>query len=369
MKIGYLVHDLDDAAVLRRVRMFEAGGAGVRLAGFRRNERLSEVIAALRPFDLGRTADAALAQRAKAVLARCAVPGRLAAALRDASVIVARNLEQLAIARRIVGKRPLVYECLDIHRSLLGTGPASRAIQAVERALLPRADLLVTSSPAFVREHFARRTGLRAPVELVENKLLCLGREPPDPIDAPSGPPWTIGWFGMLRCRRTLGELKALAARLDGRVRVLIAGKPSPAEFPDFAAELADAPHIRFVGAYTAADLPALYRQCHFAWTIDWFEEGQNSAWLLPNRLYEAQAFGVVPIVLADVEVGRWLRDAGAGLRLDGGVDDLSASLAALDRGGYCALRDAVLAIPRNRLIADEQECRALVARIGALSR
>jgi len=39
MKIAYIVHDLTDAAVKKRVTMFRAGGAGLTLAGFRRQSR------------------------------------------------------------------------------------------------------------------------------------------------------------------------------------------------------------------------------------------------------------------------------------------------------------------------------------------
>jgi succinoglycan biosynthesis protein ExoL len=367
VKVGYIVHDLNDSAVHRRIRMLRTGGAEVRLAGFVRGNRLDAAPRALDPLVLGHTADAAMVQRAAAVLARALRPAPLAEAFRDADVIVARNLESLGIARAVVGSRPLAYECLDIHRSLTGTGLPSRLIQRVEAALLPRVDLLMTSSPAFVRVHFARRPQLRAPTFLIENKLLALDDEVPVAPPAPPLPPFVIGWFGMLRCRRSLAELSALARRMEGRVRVLIAGKPSPAEFPDWDRQVSEAPHLEYAGPYVAADLPALYARCHFAWTIDWFEEGANSSWLLPNRLYEAQAFGVVPIVDAGVEVGQWLEAAGTGIRLTRGTNELAAELGELDAGGYAGLRAAVSALPRDRLIATRADADALVARLAEL--
>src|SRR5690606_21786212 len=106
--------------------------------------------------------------------------------------------------------------------------------------------------------------------------------------------------------------------RNEGKVEVLIAGKPSPAVFPDFEADLRDNPALRYFGPYRPEQLAQLYGQCHFAWCIDWFEEGLNSAWLLPNRLYESMAFGVVPIALNDVETGAWLRREGAGVLISG---------------------------------------------------
>jgi succinoglycan biosynthesis protein ExoL len=236
----------------------------------------------------------------------------------------------------------------------------------VEGRLLHGVDLVLVSSPAFVTHHFANRPGLRAPVLLVENKLLALDAVPLPQLPRP-GPPWTIGWFGMLRCKRTLATLIEVARAGEGRIEVLIAGKPSAAIFADFEAQVAAALHCRYVGPYARGDLAALYGQCHFAWAIDWFEEGLNSNWLLPNRLYEAGAFGVVPIALASVETGRWLTHHKAGMLLDAGDAgaQIMAALAGLDDEGYRAVHGAIAAIPRAALIAGKDDCRALLAAVA----
>jgi succinoglycan biosynthesis protein ExoL len=364
MRIGYIVHDLADPAVARRVRMLEAGGAQVRLAGFRRGEVALHEVAGVPALDLGQTRDAAMTQRAVAVLRACLDIGPLHDWLADCEVVMARNLESLTVASRIRHARRLVYECLDIHRMLTGTGPHHRAVQAVERALLASIDLLVTSSPAFVRAHFAGRT--TAPVLLVENKLLRLdlaeaGQAHRDPVPPATVPPFVIGWFGMLRCRRSLDTLCALAATLEGRVEVVIAGKPSPVELPDLAERAAASPHVTFTGPYDAAGLKDLYARCHFAWAIDWFEEGQNSAWLLPNRLYEAQAHGCVPLALAGVETGNWLAAHGTGVVLAPDASDLVATMQAMDAQRLADLRKAVLALDPAALVATKADCAALV--------
>ena len=79
LRVLYLVHDLSDPAVRRRVLMLRAGGAEVTLAGFRRGEnRLAEVEGIL-PLELGATEDARFAQRLFAVLGTSVtLPRRLA---------------------------------------------------------------------------------------------------------------------------------------------------------------------------------------------------------------------------------------------------------------------------------------------------
>ena len=368
-RIAYFVHDINDPAVARRVTMLRAAGAELIVIGFRRGERVPDTVAGAAVVDLGGTHDGNLVQRARKVIANLLRPAPMLAAAAGAHVVMARNLESLALAvrvRRNVPHARLVYECLDIHRALLGRSLPARAVQHVERLLLRSIDLLVVSSPAFLRDYFDKRASLTARALVIENKLLALDGPPPAPRDPPAGPPWVIGWFGNLRCRRTFDELRALTQALPGRVEVLIAGRPSPAVFTDFAAMVARAPGCSFAGAYRPEDLPGLYARCRFAWGIDYFEEGLNSAWLLPNKLYEASSFGAVPVALRGVETGRWLARHGAGVLLNEAdpAGELRSMLSHLDEGGYAALRSAVVAIPRTDLIADERDCAALLREV-----
>ena len=367
MRVGYIVHNLNDPAVRRRCTMLERGGTSVALAGFCRNDQIEPEIDRLQPLLLGQSADAALLQRAGAT-AKAAIWHRaLARQVAQCEVIVARNLEQLVVARAVVGDRPLVYECLDIHRTLVGEGAASRIVQKVEAMLLKRVDLLITSSPAFVRHHFARRE-LKAPMVVIENKFLVpeaasVSAAPPQPAL-----PLRIGWFGMLRCKRTLEFLTEVVKGSGGRIEVLIAGKPSPAELPHLEEVVEATPGMHFNGPYRYEDLPRLYNSCHFAWSIDWFEEGLNSSWLLPNRLYEALLFGAIPIALQSVETGRWLESNGVGL-LVSGADEARDKLMAIDTAELAAMQQKAQSLDTTKVIADERDCLALVDMLGRLER
>jgi glycosyltransferase involved in cell wall biosynthesis len=173
-----------------------------------------------------------------------------------------------------------------------------------------------------------------------------------------------IGWFGMLRCRRSFAELARLAVESDGAVRVVIAGIPSANEFVDFDAMVANAPGVDFAGAYTAADLPQLYRGVHFAWAIDYFEEGLNSAWLLPNRLYESMAHGAVPVALSSVETGNWLRRNNAGIVVEEAVSALPPILAGMTEVLYGQQRARVAAVADQLLFTTVADCIELVEEV-----
>lgn len=366
MKIAYLVHDLNDPAVARRIRMFHAGGASVEVLGFHRLAQAPATVEGAPARSLGRTVNAAFVQRCIAVARSAVMPGALRAAVRDADVIVARNLETLALAARVTpaGTR-LVYECLDIHRLLLGDSLPSRLLQRLEAALLRRIDLLLVSSPFFLSEHFVARRDYRGPALLVENKVLALGERVPGQVPVPATPPWRIGWFGNIRCGESLRILREAVRRADGRIEVVVAGRPSHDQFEDFDRDVSNLPGIRFLGAFRQDELPRLYADIHFAWAVDFFEEGLNSTWLLPNRLYDSVAFGAVPIALGSVATGAWLKERGVGLVLDDVRADLGPRLAALTAPEVEQMRAAVLAVPRDEVVAGERECRDLVQAIA----
>jgi succinoglycan biosynthesis protein ExoL len=379
LHVLYLVHDLSDPAVRRRVIMLQAGGATVTLAGFRRTVHPeTAAVDGLSPIDLGPTKDGKFAQRLMAI-AKAALSLRAKLkGIQKPDIIIGRNLEMLALAKRartlLSADIPVVYECLDIHRLLLGQNKVSKAMRSAERALGRNAALLMTSSPAFVRDYFQRLGQIDAPVMLLHNKVLELADRPVDvqssDVTTSRGEPWTIGWFGALRCRKSLELLAEFTRRMEGRYEVVLRGRPAYSEFPDFDAFVGAEPHIRFEGVYrNPEDLARIYGEVHFSWAIDFFEEGLNSSWLLPNRLYEGCRYGAVPIAMRQTETGRFLADRHMGLLLDdASVSSLTERLADMDAGSYAAARQKILAEDRGTWVCDLRDCRALVDRLKALA-
>lgn len=376
MQILYLVHDLSDPAVRRRVAMLRAGGADITLAGFRR-AGVAPGLETLSPIELGRTGDGRFAQRLAAVARAAAALGSHLRNVPRPDVIVARNLEMLALARRakamFSADIPIVYECLDIHRLLLGDNAVARTIRGAERALGRDVSLLLTSSPAFLREYFQRYGQIDATVMLLENKVLELaGQDAATPQASPAeaGNSWVIGWFGALRCRKSLQLLAAFTRHVEGRFEVVLRGRPAYREMPDFDAFVAAEPFMRFEGPYrNPEDLAAIYGAVHFSWAIDFFEEGLNSNWLLPNRLYEGSLYGAVPIAMRGTETGRFLSARHMGLPLDDASPaSLVASLGGMTPEVYAAARARIAAEDRGTWVCDERDCRTLVERLKALT-
>jgi succinoglycan biosynthesis protein ExoL len=266
----------------------------------------------------------------------------------------------------------VVYECLDIHRLLLRRDFIGAALRRLEGWFSWRASALFTSSPAFVSGYFKALSEVRLPVRQVENKMADLGGGTAISRyvgGRPPGPPWVIGWFGMIRCRKSLDILIDLARRSEGKIEVVIRGRPDLNQFEDFHKSVSEARGVRFLGPYgSPGDLAAMYHSVHFNWAVDMFEEGLNSSWLLPNRLYEGGAFACVPIAVETVEAGRFLERMDIGVRLK---EPLALSLAEffaeLTPDHYRALEDAARAVPRSTWVCDKRDCEALVEYMDSL--
>ena len=374
LKIAYLVHDLSDPAVHRRVRMLKAGSAQVKIAGFTRVAVPPKQIEGCEAISLGLTKDGHLLERIGSVALAALRLERLKEILGDCQLVLARNLEMLFLAsaarKRYAADAALVFECLDIHRLLLGDSYPGRILHRIESGLVRDADLIITSSPRFVSEYFKPRQ-LTAPIKIIENKVLLPDYESirPERQLRQSGPPWKIGWFGMLRCRQSFDILSSVARQSGGDLEIVIAGRPSAKEFPDFEALVARSPHVTFKGAYRFDELPALYESVHFCWAVDYFEKGLNSSWLLPNRIYESAFFGAVPIAAEGVETARWLAEKNIGLALNGEPEAaLRSIVTGMTDGHYQDLSAALKRVPTSDLADTVDSCRRLIRDLADLN-
>ena len=173
LKIAYFVHDLNDAAVQRRLDMFACAGAAVTLLGFHRGQNPVPRSGAI---PLGRTANGRMAARLRAVAAAWLMEVFWGKSAHGADMIVARNLECLVLAARARRRRApramLIYECLDIHRLMLEPGVSGRLLRWLEARLLRSCDAMVVSSPGFIDHYFRPHHTWHPRVVLIENKLL-----------------------------------------------------------------------------------------------------------------------------------------------------------------------------------------------------
>ncbi len=291
--------------------------------------------------------------------------------LRACDVIYARNFDMMAIATMAKwlsrSSAQLAYEVLDVQRVFVGTGAINAMFRWCERRLLAACDMLVVSSPMFMTRYFAPRQGYSGAWYLLENKVAAsqFAQNPELRTRAPaSGPPWIIGWFGTLRCARSLGILSRLAAAHPDKVTVHIRGTLSEEDIPKEALQAATTgrPNFQYLGPYESPrDLPEIYGQIHFTWAIDYLDAGSNSDWLLPNRLYEGGLFNAISIARDGTATGDKVARDGLGVALKEPIDEsLSSWLWAMEDGQFELLAEAARRAPRT-LFVDEADTAALL--------
>jgi succinoglycan biosynthesis protein ExoL len=321
--------------------------------------------------DLGETRDAAFAQRVLALAVAAPVVSRHREALRAADIFYARNLDMLALARwakAMSGSSArLVYECLDVHRFMARDDLLGATMRSIERRLLRHVSLVVVSSPAFVREYFDKRHPGLANTYLVENRLppgFAYGPRPSaPPLRAPDAP-LRIGWFGNLRCRRSLSLLLSLADRFPRRVEIELRGIPARTELRNFESDIEGRTNVRFAGRYDwPSDLANIYAGVDMVWAGDFHDPSANSRWLLPNRIYEGGYYATPPLAPEDCETGRWIKRNDFGFVLPEPLEQSLPSLVErFDLGALSSARARLLAAPESVFVQPAEELAGLIA-------
>jgi hypothetical protein len=374
---AYFAHDARESAVQKRIAALEANGR--RVVGFtfvRRHQAERKDI----PFDnvpLGVTVDRNYVRRLLPLAVGLFAALGHARTLRHAEVIQARNLDMMALAffARLLAraKAPLVYEVLDVQPVMLAKGPLGFGARLLERRLLRAADLLVVSSPDFITRYFAPVQGYSAPWHLLENKIsgsqLRSALKAPA-VHEPALPPWVIGWFGVLRCARSLQILAAIAERMGTKVRIYIRGRVSHEDIDEtaFTRVVNRHPNMVYDGPYISPEeLADIYAKVHFSWSIDYTDAGTNSDWLLPVRLYEGGYHNVVALTRQNTATARVALERGLGYAFREPLEQtVPAFIEQLGQPGYRCLRQKIAEMPRT-LFVDQTDTSEYLMRLDSI--
>jgi len=319
-RVTFFAFDISEAAQIRRIEAVRMLGHEVVSVSFRRSNMNADFVPEWPDLPLGAVENNAFGRRALRVVSSIMRTWRARAHLDDSKVWIARNFDLLVIAwvtKVLQGRTDvrLVYECLDIHGLFTRPDQIGKVMRAMERFLLRRIALLITSSPGFQKNYFDPVQGFAGPVALIENKLWLGARH----LDRPKHPrqsatPLVLGWVGSLRCRTSLRILAEAAAEMGDGLRVHLHGNVHRHAIPDFDVIVAAHPNMTYAGAYAYPDdLAGIYGGCDLVWAQDLWQRGANSDWLLPNRIYEASYFGCPQIAVAGTQTGLRVVEAGQG--------------------------------------------------------
>ncbi|MFT3731418.1 MAG: glucosyl transferase [Hyphomicrobium sp.] len=376
LQIAFFGHDWTESTIRKRVDAFERRNA--RVSGFMFSRDHDKAAAA--PFwpniDLGKTRDGNYGRRLIQLLAAFRTIWCNRDRLRAADIIYARNIDMLFIAfvakHLCWSKAPLVYEALDVHPAFTRPGLFGRMLRFSERRLLSSISLLVVSSPTFMERYFEPVQGYAGSWFLLENKVssapeMSASRRRGD------GAPWIIGWFGVLRCRRSLRALQELAARPSSNVAVHIRGLPSETDgiTKNVLERVAkETPNVHYYGTYqNPKDLVEIYGAVDLTWAVDFSASGANSDWLIPNRLYEGGLHGIPALARMDTATGNIVANDGRGWALAEPFEDsLEAFFATLNLTDYDAMAEQVRSKPRSAFV-DTLDTNRLLQKLAQICR
>lgn len=365
--LAFFGHDSNEPTVIKRMSAFAAAGARVVAFTFTRDQPGAVPASQFENVHLGFTRDRNYLRRLPGLMWGLLVALTKATTLRRAHVIHARNIDMALIAlfaKLASGASALlVYEVLDIQRIFFGDRPINKFMRFVERVILTASNMLVVSSPDFMDNYFKTQQKYSGPWRLLENKVAAgPWLLETDEQDRPGGPPWVIGWFGRLRCRKSLNTLCLIADRLGENVFIDIRGLPSQEDLPTAEIEKAVAlrPNMAYGGAYSSpGDLSRIYRCVHFSWCVDFLDARANSDWLLPNRIYEGGLFSVPAFARAGTATARKVQADGLGVSFDEPLEDgIGEFLQRLRFAEYASLREHIIKLPRSQFVdgADTHE-------------
>lgn len=358
----YLTPDISDTSTIKRAAEFIDQGYGVTVVGFRRDRYNGDYHPTWPHLVLGYTQDGKYGRRAWALLVALRAIAAKRQWFRRAALIYCRNIDQLILAvlvRALFCRDALLaYEILDIQPALVGRGPLSMLLRAIERLCLRRVRVLVVSSPAFMRNYFLPLQHYRGDWFLLENKVhpsaASLERGVPRQRDA-GDPRWVVGYVGLIRGQQTLDLMTRLAARLRDRVLFKFHGVLTTVEPARFADALASHPNMIYAGDYVnPRDLGRIYGGLDLAWALDLENVAHNSRWLLPCRFYEAGLHGVPCLAIRDFEIGRLIDRLAVGWTFAEPLEDaLVRFFETLTETALDEKRRRLLAMPVDSFVAD----------------
>lgn len=376
--IAYFAGDATNPTVRLRLKSFLQNDADVTGFTFRRNKFHSDFVPFWNNVELGNTQDRDYFKRLMAIVKALRILWRHRDRLRSVDVLYARLFDSaflaLIMAKLLRLDAKLVYEIEDVHEVFFRKSFTARIMRFLERRILASADLVVLPSPGFAEGYLVPVQGYERPYFLLENRIQL------DEVPRENAPPspraeawkstrdrWVIGWFGTLRCTKSMRLLSEIAERLGDRVLIFTRGYPTETGLDAYMEIVNRHPNWIHEGPYQMPDdLEDLYGRVHFVWCLDFHDENGNSELLLACRMYHGGYFGAVPLFTEQSQMARHLAPYSIGHAVAAPyIDGICDLVQGMDWTQYTQQRDAILALRNELFLEDGSGVRALLNKLS----
>lgn len=373
----YIGSDSTNPTLILRVRSFIRRGVDLTSFTFRRHKFNTSFQPEWTNIQLGPTVDRNYLRRLPALVRGLR---RLLAhreVIRSADFIYARHIDAVLLgllARRLTGSRAkVIYEIEDVQEVFFKKSLSGALFRYLEHWTLKHTNLLVLMSPGFLHGYFEPVHRYNGPSFVLENKIQLQGRS--DERTASGrvwegiNDRWVIGWFGTLRCPKSMHLLERIAEALGPKVEIYTRGYPTETGLEAYLKIVDRHPNWTYDGEYTIPDdLEEMYGRVHFSWCLDFLDEHGNSPLLLACRMYQGGFYGAVPLVVQGTEMDRWLTRAGIGYAFGPPYDrPLIEFLKSVDPADYRNERARIMERRKELFLEDGRDTGALLTKIRAL--
>lgn len=227
-------------------------------------------------------------------------------------------------------KKKIVIEIGDIRSIQVEKSFKGKVVRFLDKLIIKVSKLLVVTSPKYAEEYYNKWLEVYPKVLVLENKLeqaISLVPKTNESL-ATDLDRLTIGYFGLLRCKKTISILHALATNYLDTVQIFLAGFPMDRDkdFDDFLA----LKNVEYFGEYKSPqDLDRIYSKVDVVWAVYPFptNHDQNWKWARTNRFYESCFFKKPMIVLENSADGNIVSKLEIGMTIEQSDDKETAKL------------------------------------------
>jgi succinoglycan biosynthesis protein ExoL len=206
---------------------------------------------------------------------------------------------------------------LQFSKSFLGS-----LARALDRVIYPFLAQLVVTSEAFYESYYSDTLHLDSKkVSVIENKLFAS-----DVMTEDFSIKYRVGYFGLIRCKRSLEILAAFANARRNNFNLYVRGYPFDVQ--QELDSLLSNPGVLLGDEYKSPeDLGSLYGRVDLVWACYPFSSETVGNWRLAktNRFYESMAYGIPIIVQSGTMDAIYVKKFGLGLVLD--MADIECSI------------------------------------------
>lgn len=244
--------------------------------------------------------------------------------VKDIDVIYSFGLDTLFIAyilKRMTEKKiKIVYEVGDIREILIKNKLSCKLLRTLERFLLKEVRLLVVTSYAYVTGYYNQLLRIKnIACQTIENKIdtkkVRRYVDPKEGYDDKNKDVIRIGYFGCIRCQKSILVLKQIAGNSKNYKKVYVRGKFIG--MPNVEREIEAIPNIEYGGAYIYPDdFAKIYQKIDIVW-IALTHAKSNFLWSRVNRFYEACYFNRPMIAQKGTQDGKIVEKYQIGLNID----------------------------------------------------